>query len=70
MRDIGVQVDDRTVYGIFVAALLSECDLEIQEFSREKVFDREEVMNIVQAQFELLRKNYKRSSSVLSLIHI
>ena len=36
MRDAGMDVDDQTVYGIYVAALPSEYDLEIRELSRKQ----------------------------------
>ncbi|CAN0407353.1 unnamed protein product, partial [Laminaria digitata] len=68
MRDAGMDVDDQTVYGIYVAALPSEYDLEIRELSRKQVFDREEIINIVQAQFELQRKKKKSSSSAHALV--
>ena len=44
-----MNIDDQTVYGIYVAALPSDYDLEIRELSRKQVFDREEIMNIEQA---------------------
>ena len=40
MRDAEMDIDDQTVYGIYVAALPSEYDLEIRELSRKQVFDR------------------------------
>ena len=49
MRDAGIQVDVQSVYGIFVAALPSEHELEIRELNRNQVLDRNEIINLVQA---------------------
>lgn len=54
MRNAGMGVDDQAGYGIYVAALPSDYDLEIRELNRKQVFDREEIINKVMAQFELL----------------
>lgn len=51
----------QAVYGTFVSALPSEYDLEIRELNRKQVFDREEILNLVQAQNELLSKKKKNS---------
>ena len=61
MRDAGIQADVQSVYGIYVAALPSEYELEIRELNRNQVLDRNEIINLVQAQYDLLS---------LSLIHI
>ena len=42
MRDAGMDVADQTIRGIYVAALLSEYNLEIRKLSRIQVFDRED----------------------------
>ena len=43
MRDAGMDVADQTIRGIYVAALLSEYNLEIRKLSRIQVFDREDL---------------------------
>ena len=46
----------QSVYGIYVAALPSEYELEIRELNRNQVLDRNEIINLVQAQYDLLGK--------------
>ena len=53
MRDAGIQVDVQSVYGIYVAALPSVHKLEIRELNRNQVLDRDEISNLVQAQYDL-----------------
>jgi len=48
MRDAGMHVDDQDVYSTYVSALPSEYDLEIRELGRKQVFEREEIINLVQ----------------------
>ena len=54
MRDAGIQVDVQSVYGIYVAALPSEYELDIRELNRNQVFDLNESINLVQARYDLL----------------
>ena len=61
MHDAGIHVDVLSVYGIYVAALPSEYELEIRELNRNQVLDRNEIINLVQAQYDLLSK--KKNSS-------
>ena len=56
MRDAGIQVDLQSVYGIYVAALPSEYELENRELNRNQVLDRNKIINLVQAQYDLLGK--------------
>ena len=63
MRDAGIQVDVQSVYGIYVAALPSEYELEIRELNLNKVFDRNESINLVQARYDLLSMKTKELSS-------
>ena len=49
MRDASIQVDVQSIYGIYVAALPSEYELEIRELNRSQVLDRNEIVNLVQA---------------------
>ena len=56
MRDAGIQVDVQSVYGIKVAALPSGDELKIRELNRNQVLDRDEIINLVQAQYDLLGK--------------
>ena len=50
MRDAGIIIDSQSVYGTFVAGLPpSEYEFEIRELSRKQVFDREEIINVIQA---------------------
>ena len=67
MRDAGMHVDDQDVYSTYVSALPSEYDLEIRELGRKQVFEREEIINLVQAQYELLSKK-KNSPSAHALV--
>ena len=50
MRDAGIHVDDQDVYSTYVSALPSEYDLELRELGRKQVFEREEIINLIQAQ--------------------
>ena len=61
MRDAGIQVDVQSVYGIYVAALPSEYKLEIRELNRNQVLDRNDIINLAQAQYDLLGKKKKSS---------
>ena len=63
MHDAGIQVDVQSVYGIYVAALPSEYELEIRELNLNKVFDRNESINLVQARYDLLSMKTKELSS-------
>ena len=56
MRDAGIQVDVQSVYGICVAAFSSEYELEIRELNRNQVLGRNEIIDLVQAQYDLLGK--------------
>ena len=63
MRDAGIEVDAQTVLGIFVAALSHECyDFELRELSQKQVFDRDEIINLIEAQWNLLQKRRSKSS--------
>ena len=68
MRDAGIQVDVQSVYGIYVAALPSEYELEIRELNRNQVFDLNESINLVQAQYDLLGKKKKSSPEAHALV--
>ena len=68
MRDAGIQVDVQSVYGIFVAALPSEHELEIRELNRNQVLDRNEIINLVQSQYDLLAKKKKSSPAAHALL--
>ena len=80
MRDAaGTIVDSQSVYGTFVAGLPPcEYEFEIRELSRKQVFDREEIINVIQAQYDLLNRRKKSPPAAhalvadvrLSLIHI
>lgn len=62
MREAGMEVNTQTVLGTFVAALSHECyDLEIRELSRKQVFNREEVIQVIGAQWHLLKRRKKNS---------
>ena len=64
MLEAGMDCDERTTYSVFVSALPQpEFDLEVRELNRKADFDRDEVMNLVCAQYELLSKKKKQSSS-------
>ena len=64
MRDAGIIVDSQSVYGTFVAGLPpSEYEFEIRELSRKQVFDREEIINVIQAQYDLLQEEEEPPSS-------
>ena len=56
----------QSVYGIYVAALPSEYELEIRELNRNQVLDRNE--NLVQAQYDLLGKKKKSSPAAHALV--
>ena len=56
MRDACMQVDVQSVYGIYIGALASEYKLEIRELNRNQVLDRNKIINLVQAQYDLLGK--------------
>ena len=68
MRDAGIQVDVQSVYGIYVAALPSEYELEIRELNRNQVMDRNEIINLVQAQYDLRGKKKKSSPAAHALV--
>ena len=63
MRDAGIQVDVQSIYGMYVAALPSEYELEIRQLNRSQVFDRNGIINLVQAQYDLLGKKKKEFST-------
>ena len=56
ISDAGIQVNVQSVYGIHVDALPSEYELEIRESNRNQVLDHNEIINLVQAQYDLLGK--------------
>ena len=58
----------QSVYGIYVAALPSEYELEIRELNRNQVLDRNEIINLVQAQYDLLSKKKKSSPAAHTLV--
>ena len=69
MRDAGIIVDSQSVYGTFVAGLpSSENEFEIRELSRKQVFDREEIINVIQAQYDLLSRRKKSSPAAHALV--
>ena len=68
MRDAGIQVDVQSIYGMYVAALPSEYELEIRELNRNQVLDRNEIINLVQAQYDLLGKKKKSSPAAHALV--
>ena len=68
MRVAGIQVDVQSVYGICVAAFSSEYELEIRELNRNQVLDRNEIINPVKAQYDLLGKKKKRSPAAHALV--
>ena len=68
MRDAGIQVDVQSVYGIYVAALPSEYELEIRELNQNQVLDRNEIINLVQAQYELIGKKKKSTPAAHALV--
>ena len=68
VRNAGIQVDVKSVYGIYVAALPSEYQLEIRELNRNQVLDRNEITNLVQAQYDLLGKKKKSSPAAHALM--
>ena len=68
MRDAGIQVDVQSVYGIYVAALPSEYELEIRELNRNQVLKRNKIINLVQAQYDLLGKKKKSSPAAHALV--
>ena len=68
MCDAGIQVDVQSVYGIYVAALPSEYELEIRELNGNQVLDRNGIINRVQAQYDLLGKKKKSSPAAHALV--
>ena len=63
MRNAGIEVGAQTVLDTFVAALSHECyDFELRELSRKQVFDRDEIINLIEAQWNLLQKRRSKSS--------
>ena len=68
MRDAGIQVDVQSLYGINVAALPSEYELEIRELNRNQVLDRNEIINLPQAQYDLRGKKKKSSPAAHALV--
>ena len=58
----------QSVYGIYVAALPSEYELEIRELNRNQVLDRNEIINLVQVQYDLLGKKKKSSPAAHALV--
>ena len=68
MRDAGIQVDLQSVYGIYVAALPSEYELENRELNRNQVLDRNKIINLVQAQYDLLGKKKRSSPAAHALV--
>ena len=63
MRNAGIEVDAQTVLGTFVASLSHECyDFELRELSRKQVFDRDEIINLIEAQWNLLQKKRSKTS--------
>ena len=64
MLEAGMDCDKRKTYSVFVSALPQpEFDLEVRELNRKTDFDRDEIMNLVYAQYEILSKNNKQSPS-------
>lgn len=56
MNNAGIPVDEQTTLATFVAGLtVAEYDFEIRQSSRKPSFDRDEVINTVEAQYNLLR---------------
>ena len=68
MSDAGMHVDDQDVYSTYVSAIPSEYDLEIRELSRNHVLDRNEIINLVQSQYDLLAKKKKSSPAAHALL--
>ena len=68
MLDAGIQVDAQLVCGIYVAALPFEYDFEIRELNRNQVLDRNEIVNLMQAQYYLLGMKKKSSPAVHALV--
>ncbi|CAN0349978.1 unnamed protein product, partial [Pylaiella littoralis] len=69
MKEAGIPVEDQQIYSTFVSALpFAEYHLEIRELGRETVLQREQIVNLVRPQYELLRRNKKSSSSDYALI--
>lgn len=63
MRWANIEVDTQTVLGTFVAALPERYDFEIRELSRKQAFDRDEVMTVIRAQYNLLCTKEKDPSA-------
>ena len=64
MLEARMDCDERTTYSVFVSALPQpEFDLEVRELNRKTDFDRDEIMNLVYAQYELLSKKKKQPSA-------
>ena len=55
------------VYGIYVGALPSEYELEILELNRNQVLDRNAIISLVQALYDLLGKKRKSSPAAHAL---
>ena len=68
MRDARIQDDVQSVYGIYVAALPSEYELENRELNRNQVLDRNKIINLVQAQYDLLGKKKRSSPAAHALV--
>ena len=68
MRDAGIQVDVQSVDGIYVAALPSEYELEIRELNRNQVLNRNKIINLVQAQYDLLSREKNTSPTAHALV--
>ena len=63
MRNAGIEVDAQTVLGTFISALSYECyHFGIRELSRKQVFDRDEIINLIEAQWNLPQKRRSKSS--------
>lgn len=63
MITAGIPVDEQTTLCTFVAGLpVSEYDFEIRQLSRKLAFDRDEVINTIEAQYNLLRSRRQKSS--------
>lgn len=69
MRWANIEVDTQTVLGTFVAALPERYDFEIRELSRKQAFDRDEVMTVIRAQYNLLCRKEKDASKNISSVH-
>ena len=63
MITAGIPVDEQTTLCTFVAGLpVSEYDFEIRQLSRKLTFDRDEVINTIEAQYNLLRTRRQKNS--------